>query len=121
MPTVSIGRTLKSDGKRPEDADRFPSYSAFLRSLDSFLAAQSLSPKSRCLAKAFAVAAYRRALAQRTGQAVKTLVSEAIANAIPPSPTVTLEGRSRVYHIGYAFGSRRSKRRKSRKSATAIS
>jgi len=124
MPTFTIGRTAKGKGMRPKDAEHLPSYASFLRSLDSFLAAQSLSPKSHRLAKAFAIAAYRRTLARRTDEAVKMLVGEAIANALPSSSTPASparEDKSHLYHIGYAVGSRRSKRRKSRKSGITAS
>lgn len=109
---------------RPTGAQQLPSFASFLQSLDSFLAAQSLSPKSQRLAKAFAVAAYRRTLARRTNEAVETLVGEAIANALPtpPAPATPIrECKSHVYHIGYAFGSRRAKRRKSRKAGITTS
>lgn len=96
-------------------ADHLPSYPAFLRSLESLLAARRLSPKNRSVVKAFAVAVYRRALAQQTNRQVQSLVTEAIENALPqPRPSGTGEVRSHVYHVGFAFGSKRSKRRKSR-------
>jgi len=124
MLTSTIERAAKGEGMRPKDAEHLPSYASFLRSLDTFLAAQSLSPKTHRLAKAFAIAAYRRALARRTNEVVESLVDEAIANALPsssPPADPAREGKSHFYHIGYAFGSRRSKRQKSRKSGISVS
>ena len=117
MPTFHIGRTA-GEGRRSPAGKPLPSYASFLRSLDAYLAAQSLTPKSQRLAKAFAIAAYRRTLARRTDEAVGALVGEAIANAFPSSSApaaAALEGESHFHHIGYAIGSRRARRQKSRK------
>jgi hypothetical protein len=100
----------------PAVSQPLPDYSEYMRLIDGAIEEEGLGPDDRVVARAFAIAVYRRALAHHLMSDVKILASEAITAVM--ERLGKQEGRN-VKEFTYEYGSKSTTgKRVSRRSRT---